>query len=243
MAQPSNKRKRGNDDLGRNVKENKSTNPEEDFSASLLQIASDDNQRTAQQALSHQEVLAQSVSYPDPAFDASGLDAFGNTSPSQALSTPQNHNLYTGVGQTSNTGDGVKPSVGTPEWHQARKDSHKEVERRRREVINEGIEHLAKIVPGPDKNKGAILQRTHNWITDMQEKERKWENERQITQLALDELTKRNETLRNSNRQAWNESNKWQQRCRDLGGEFDDYDSHGPQFDDANDLDSSLPTS
>ena len=78
---------------------------------------------------------------------------------------------------------------------------------------------------------------------DLQDKEKKFEGERQVLEITIDELTKRNESLRASNRQAWNESNKWQQRCRDLGGDFDDYDSHGPQFDDANDLDPTMAPS
>ena len=41
------------------------------------------------------------------------------------------------------------------------------VERRRREVINEGINELAKLVPGPDKNKGAILNRCCHFIRDL----------------------------------------------------------------------------
>lgn len=117
------------------------------------------------------------------------------------------------------------------------------MERRRREVINEGIDCIARVVPGQEKNKGAILQRTHGYILELQEKEKRFADERQVLQMAIDELTKRNEALRNSNRQAWDESNKWQQRCRDLGGDFDDYDSHGPQFDNANDLDPTMPAS
>lgn len=117
------------------------------------------------------------------------------------------------------------------------------MERRRREVINEGIENIAKLVASGDKNKGAILQRTHGYILELQEKEKKWSEERQLLEMTIDELTKRNESLRNSNRQAWNESNKWQDRCRELGGDFDDYDSHGPQIDDINEMDPSMAPS
>ncbi|KAL8685805.1 MAG: hypothetical protein Q9224_005665 [Gallowayella concinna] len=64
-------------------------------------------------------------------------------------------------------GGGHKPSVGTDEWHKLRRDNHKEVERRRRETINEGINELAKIVPGCEKNKGSILQRAVEYITQL----------------------------------------------------------------------------
>jgi transcriptional regulator CBF1 len=104
------------------------------------------------------------------------------------------------------------------------------VERRRREVINEGIENIAKIVPGVEKNKGAILQRTAQYITELQEQTSKFDQERATFDIAL---TSRNERLKTSVQQAWQESKKWQQRCRDAGLHFDDYDDGGLGLDDA----------
>lgn len=98
------------------------------------------------------------------------------------------------------------------------------VERRRREVINEGIENIAKIVPNCEKNKGAILQRTCQYIGELQQKERSQENERATFEIALKELTNRVDRMKQSAEAAWAESNKWQQRCRDAGLQFDDYD-------------------
>jgi transcriptional regulator CBF1 len=98
------------------------------------------------------------------------------------------------------------------------------VERRRREVINEGIENISKIVPGCEKNKGAVLQRTHQYITELQAKEHSWQNERATCEIALKELTSRVDRMKQSAEQAWAESHKWQQRCRDAGLQFDDYD-------------------
>jgi len=43
------------------------------------------------------------------------------------------------------------------------------VERRRRETINEGINELAKIVPGCEKNKGSILQRAVQIFNDLKD--------------------------------------------------------------------------
>ena len=45
------------------------------------------------------------------------------------------------------------------------------VERRRRETINEGIKEQAKIVPGCEKNKGSILQRGVEYITQLKNNE------------------------------------------------------------------------
>lgn len=112
---------------------------------------------------------------PDDSFDANG-----STNPGQLVHMPMNAPR--------------KPAVGTDEWHRVRKDNHKEgksklgspfgsshapcwadpggvVERRRRETINEGINELAKIVPGCEKNKGSILQRAVSFITQLRENE------------------------------------------------------------------------
>ena len=99
------------------------------------------------------------------------------------------------------------------------------MERRRRETINEGINEIAKIVPGCDKNKGSILQRAVSYITELAAKERSWDNERATIDVAIKELSERNNKMKASAEQAWTEAAKWQKRCRDAGLEFDDYDS------------------
>ncbi|RMZ86039.1 hypothetical protein DV737_g307, partial [Chaetothyriales sp. CBS 132003] len=160
------------------------------------------------------------TSYPEPgSFDpnAAMSSGFGDAS-AQGLGGPQNP-IYSPHSQMA-----VKPPVGTPEWHKSRKDMHKEVERRRREVINEGIETIAKIVPGTEKNKGAILQRTAQYITELQEQAQKFGNERATFDITLKELTSRNERLKASVQHAWAETRKWQKRCQEAGLQFDDYD-------------------
>jgi hypothetical protein len=49
----------------------------------------------------------------------------------------------------------------------AKRESHKEVERRRRAIINEGIQNLSEIVPGNEKNKGRILQKAVEYIHEL----------------------------------------------------------------------------
>ncbi|KAF9207527.1 basic helix-loop-helix protein [Haplosporangium sp. Z 27] len=61
----------------------------------------------------------------------------------------------------------TKPVAGSEEWHKLRRDNHKEVERRRRETINEGINDLAKVVPNCDKNKGSILRQAVKYIQEI----------------------------------------------------------------------------
>ncbi|KAF9931040.1 basic helix-loop-helix protein [Linnemannia zychae] len=65
---------------------------------------------------------------------------------------------------TANPQPPAKAAVGSPEWHKIRRDNHKEVERRRRETINEGINDLAKVVPNSEKNKGSILREAVKYI-------------------------------------------------------------------------------
>jgi len=96
-----------------------------------------------------------------------------------------------------------KPPVGSEEWHRQRRENHKEVERRRRDTINAGINELAKIVPGCEKNKGSILNRAVQYIQQLKENEaaniEKWTLEKLLTDQALQELQTQNEMLKSEN--------------------------------------------
>lgn len=102
------------------------------------------------------------------------------------------------------------------------------VERRRRETINEGINELAKIVPGCEKNKGSILQRAVSYITQLRENEakniEKWTLEKLLTDQAISELSAANDKLKSDNERAWAEAKRWENECRarDLGVKADD---------------------
>jgi len=79
-------------------------------------------------------------------------------------------------------------------WSRQRKDNHKEVERRRRGNINEGINELARIVPNGsgEKAKGAILTRAVNYIHHLKENEarniEKWTLEKILMDQAMGDL-------------------------------------------------------
>ncbi|KAI0223354.1 basic helix-loop-helix protein [Massospora cicadina] len=62
-----------------------------------------------------------------------------------------------------------KPLVGSKEWMRLRRENHKEVERKRRECINTNINILGEMVPGPEKNKGGILNRVISYIYELRE--------------------------------------------------------------------------
>jgi bHLH factor len=44
-------------------------------------------------------------------------------------------------------------------WHERRKENHKRVERKRREMINRAMDDLSAVIPGNDKNKSKLLGR------------------------------------------------------------------------------------
>ncbi|TEY71266.1 hypothetical protein BOTCAL_0097g00220 [Botryotinia calthae] len=123
--------------------------------------------------------------------------------------------------QSQNRSSGSKPVVGSDEWHKVRKDNHKEVERRRRETINEGINELAKIVPGCEKNKGSILQRAVQFITQLKENEtqniEKWTLEKLLTEQAIAELSASNDKLKTECERAWREVETWKKTCQSAG--------------------------
>lgn len=95
-----------------------------------------------------------------------------------------------------------------------RKDNHKEVERRRRETINEGINELAKIVPGCEKNKGSILARAVQYIQKLQddagENIDKWTFEKLVTEQALADLSEKLS-------RAWREKEAWKKAAEECG--------------------------
>ena len=73
------------------------------------------------------------------------------------------------------------------------------VERRRRETINEGINELAKVVPGCEKNKGSILARAVQYIHDLRARDRSGSEKRtfetSVLEQAVAELTAVNKDL------------------------------------------------
>ncbi|KAG6861810.1 hypothetical protein C0995_011691 [Termitomyces sp. Mi166 len=89
---------------------------------------------------------------------------------------------------------GRSATMGSDEWTRQRKDNHKEVERRRRGNINEGINELGRIVPNGsgEKAKGAILSRAVQYIHHLKENEarniEKWTLEKLLMDQAMGDL-------------------------------------------------------
>ncbi|KXT04590.1 hypothetical protein AC578_8671 [Pseudocercospora eumusae] len=138
--------------------------------------------------------------------------------PNGGQANPNGATSPTAPGKGSN---GPKPQVGTEEWHKLRRDNHKEVERRRRETINEGINELAKIVPGCEKNKGSILARAVQFITQLKENEtqniEKWTLEKLLTEQAIAELSSSCDKLKAECQRAWAECEQWKKAAQKNG--------------------------
>ncbi|KAI8093368.1 uncharacterized protein BX664DRAFT_329522 [Halteromyces radiatus] len=62
-----------------------------------------------------------------------------------------------------------KPTPGSVEWYEIRKENHKKVERKRRETINQAMLDLGKVIPGNEKNKSRILSRAVQHIQGLVE--------------------------------------------------------------------------
>lgn len=95
------------------------------------------------------------------------------------------------------------------------------VERRRRETINEGINELAKIVPGCEKNKGSILQRAVTFINQLKENEQqnieKWTLEKLLTEQAITELSASNDKLKQECERLYRELETWKRVAQNAG--------------------------
>ncbi|KAJ7859071.1 hypothetical protein B0H14DRAFT_2351357 [Mycena olivaceomarginata] len=105
--------------------------------------------------------------------------------------------------------------MGSDEWSRQRKDNHKEVERRRRGNINEGINELGRIVPNGsgEKAKGAILSRAVQYIHHLKENEarniEKWTLEKLLVDQAMGDLQVQLDEIR----RMWEEEHTNRQRA------------------------------
>ncbi|OMJ13277.1 putative bHLH domain-containing protein [Smittium culicis] len=82
--------------------------------------------------------------------------------------------------------------VGSHEWQRIRRENHKQVERRRREHINAGVNLLSTLVPGCEKNKGKVLHQAAQYISQLKADEvartKKFESEINEYKLQISKL-------------------------------------------------------
>lgn len=164
--------------------------------------------------LGHLSAAAAAAGHTPPASQHTqdGGDALSDTDigeqpPSTAPQPPS--------GTTGRSRAARSAAMGTDEWTRQRKDNHKEVERRRRGNINEGINELGRIVPNSsgEKAKGAILQRAVQYIHHLKENEarniEKWTLEKLLMDQAMGDLQAQLEDIR----RLWEEERIARQRA------------------------------
>ncbi|KAJ3322576.1 hypothetical protein HDV06_002953 [Boothiomyces sp. JEL0866] len=97
----------------------------------------------------------------------------------------------------------AKPTVGSQEHIRLKKETHREVERRRRENINAGIQELAELIPGQEKNKGRILQRAVQYIHELKQQDsanmEKWSLEKMLYEQTIQDYLAQVEALKQEN--------------------------------------------
>ena len=115
---------------------------------------------------------------------------------SQTSSEPDTSNSQSG---TARRGRKLTQGQNPEEYEQQRKDSHKEVERRRRESINTAIKTLSDLLPVKEISKAAILSRAAEYILKMKETEsaniEKWTLQKILNEQKTSHLTSVNENL------------------------------------------------
>ncbi|KAH3684539.1 hypothetical protein WICPIJ_004489 [Wickerhamomyces pijperi] len=109
--------------------------------------------------------------------------------------------------------DKAKPEKDSEEYHRIRKESHKEVERRRRENINAGIRELSALLPTTETHKYLILTKAAEYIKRLKENEsnntEKWTLEKLLKEQTNNELSASNEKLKNELERAYRELEHW----------------------------------
>ena len=130
---------------------------------------------------------------------------------------------------------GRKPTTlaTTDEWKKQRKDSHKEVERRRRENINTAINILSDLLPVRESSKAAILARAAEYIQKLKETDEanieKWTLQKLLSEQNASQLASANEKLQEELGNAYKEIEYMKRILRKEGIEYEDMHTHKTQ--------------
>lgn len=144
----------------------------------------------------------------------------GDESTEQTSETDHTNVTLTVPQATSLPPEPLRPEHGSDEWHRLRRLNHKEVERRRRESINIGINELQELLPTSNSNKAQVLKRAAEYIRRLKENEsaniEKWTLEKLITDQAVNELANSNEKLKTELEKAYRELEYWKKTVLDF---------------------------
>ncbi|GAV55549.1 hypothetical protein ZYGR_0AV01810 [Zygosaccharomyces rouxii] len=116
-------------------------------------------------------------------------------------------------------------ATGSDEWRKQRKDSHKEVERRRRENINTAINKLSELLPVKESSKATVLARAAEYIQKLKETESanidKWTLQKLLSEQNQSRLSTANERLQDELGRAYKEIESLRQRLKEAGVEVE----------------------
>ncbi|QLQ82660.1 hypothetical protein HG537_0H04230 [Torulaspora globosa] len=130
-----------------------------------------------------------------------------------------------GAAATGRRGRKLAPMTGSEEWKRQRKDSHKEVERRRRENINTAINKLSELLPVKESSKAAILARAAEYIQKLKETESanidKWTLQKLLSEQNQSRLTSANERLQDELGKAYKEIEQLKNALKQAGLSYD----------------------
>lgn len=133
--------------------------------------------------------------------------------------------LFGGVVGNGRRGRKSAPTAGSDEWKRQRKDSHKEVERRRRENINTAINKLSELLPVRESSKATILARAAEYIQKLKETESanidKWTLQKLLSEQNQSRLTSANERLQDELGKAYKEIEELKHSLKQAGLPYD----------------------
>lgn len=88
-------------------------------------------------------------------------------------------------------------------------------------------------MPGCEKNKGSILARAVQFITQLKENEtqniEKWTLEKLLTEQAIAELSSSCDKLKAECQRAWHEAEQWKKAAQNAGASIDGEDKDGDE--------------
>ncbi|KAJ2486481.1 basic helix-loop-helix protein [Coemansia sp. RSA 2050] len=142
---------------------------------------------------------------PSASSDRGGSSGGGNgEGPSTAAGKRKNLDDAAAEAGKRKTATEGAPEAGSEEWLRLRRLAHKEVEQRRRDVINSGIDRLAELVPGAERHRGRIVNQAVDYIHRLKETEaqniEKWTIEKLLADQVISGLTNQLEQMKRENK-------------------------------------------
>lgn len=141
--------------------------------------------------------------------------------------------MFGGAVTNGRRGRKSAPVTGSEEWKRQRKDSHKEVERRRRENINTAINKLSELLPVKESSKATILARAAEYIQKLKETESanidKWTLQKLLSEQNQSRLTSANERLQDELGKAYKEVEELKQKLKQTGVQYNGDEDHQPR--------------